>query len=79
MEFLAVQSLAFRGGSNRLYEKNNGNFLQLVEAIAKFDPVLSEHLRRISNNETQNKYLSKDIQNEFILIISNVIKKKLLK
>lgn len=77
VKFLSVQSLAFRGGSDRLYEKNNGNFLKLVEAIAEFDSVLSEHLRRITNNETQNKYLHKSIQNELISIVSKVIQNKI--
>lgn len=76
VKFLSVQSLAFRGGSDRLYEKNNGNFLKLVEAIAEFDAVLSEHLRRITNGETQNRYLHKSIQNELISIVSTVIEKK---
>lgn len=77
VKFLSVQSLAFRGGSDRLYDKNNGNFLKLVEAIAEFDVILAEHLRRITNGETQNRYLHKSIQNELISIVSNVIQNKI--
>lgn len=78
VKFLGTQSIAFRGTSDRLYELDNGNFLKLVEAIAQFDLVLAEHLRRIKNQETQNKYLSKTIQNEIIDLISNSVKKKII-
>lgn len=78
VKFLGTQSLAFRGTSERLFEMNNGNFLKLVEAVAKFDLVLGEHLRRINNQETQNRYLSKTIQNELIHLISNSIKNKII-
>ena len=77
VKFLGTQSLAFRGTSERLYELNNGNFLKLVEAIGQFDVVL-EHLKRINNQETQNKYLSKNIQNEIISLISNSVKNKII-
>ena len=50
VRYLAGQSLAFRGNSDNLYNNNNGNFLQLIEAISKFDEVLSEHLLRIKND-----------------------------
>lgn len=78
VKFLGTQSLAFRGTSERLFEMNNGNFLKLVEAVAKFDLVLGEHLRRINNQETQNIYLSNTIQNELIYLISNSVKNKII-
>lgn len=70
VQFLTTQNLAFRGTSDKLYEADNGNFLKLVEHVPEIDAVLQEHLRRITNNETQNTYLSKSIQNELIHIIS---------
>lgn len=78
VQFLASQGLAFRGKSDVLFEDNNGNFLKLVEYIAKFDVVLAEHLRRKSSGETRTLYLSKTIQNEFISLISKEIKEKIL-
>ena len=38
IQHLAEKNLAFRGSVDRLYEPNNGNFLGLIELIAKFDP-----------------------------------------
>ena len=39
IQYLAGQNLAFRGGNEKLFEKSNGNFLKLIESIAKFDNI----------------------------------------
>ena len=61
IQFLAERNLAFRGSVDRLFEPHNGNFLGLVELLAKFDPYVSEHLRRIKNDEIHDHYLGKRI------------------
>ncbi|CAI6358832.1 unnamed protein product [Macrosiphum euphorbiae] len=78
VEFLGKQCLPFRGTNDILYENNNGNFLGLVQLLAKFDSVLSEHVRRIQNKEIHNHYLGKGIQNEIIHLLSRAIKNKIL-
>ena len=70
VQFLGTQGLAFRGTRETVFKENNGNFLKLVEHISKFDIFLSEHLRRITAKETHVHYLSKQIQNEFIVLLS---------
>lgn len=77
VQFLGVQSLAFRGGSEVLYAENNGNFLKLVEMIATFDPILKHHLQKIQCAETRLHYLSSTIQNEMIQLISRAVKSKI--
>lgn len=78
VQFLAQQSLALRGHTSTLYDKNNGNFLKLVEMIAKFDPVMEDHLKRAMST-SQPHYLSNRIQNDLIetlgCAISDVIVK----
>ncbi|KAJ8869342.1 hypothetical protein PR048_030917 [Dryococelus australis] len=59
-----------------LYHHNNGNFLKLVELIAKFDDLMSDHLMRIveGSQPRQTHYLSKDIQKELISLLYNAIR-----
>ena len=68
---LAQKNLAFRGHNSNLHEPNNGNFLGIVELLAEFDPVMSEHVRRAENKEIADHYLGKTIQNELITLIGH--------
>lgn len=70
---LAERNLAFRGSSDKLYQPDNGNFLREVELLAKYDPVMENHVSRIKDGETHAHYLSKDIQNELIQLVSDQI------
>lgn len=78
VKFLASQSLAFRGKSDVLFKRDNGNFLKLVECISQFDPVLSEHCRKFTLKESSVHYLSKDIQNEIINLLYLNVRKIIL-
>lgn len=78
VQFLGTQGLAFRGTSDTIFKENNGNFLKLVEHISRFDTVLSEHLRRITSKESHVNYLSKQIQNEFIALLSCKVNEHIL-
>lgn len=78
IEFLSQQCLSFRGSSDVLYEINNGNFLGLIQLLARFDNVLMENIRRIQNKEIHNHYLGKTIQNEMIHLLSRSIRNEIL-
>lgn len=65
---LAECNQALRGHSEKLFEPHNGNFLGQIELMAQFDPIMSEHLRRIDKKEIKDHYLSNTIQNELIAL-----------
>ncbi|XP_025408891.1 uncharacterized protein LOC112682493 [Sipha flava] len=46
--------------------------------MAKFDPVIQEHVRRIKNNETHDHYLSHQIQDELIELIAQKIRQQIV-
>ena len=48
--FLAKQNLPFRGHRENMLSENKGNFLQLIELLSKYDPVLREHLIKLEQS-----------------------------
>ena len=73
-----MQNMSLRGTCEELYTHNNGNFLKFIEYLALFDPLMSEHLRKVKNKETHVDYLGKYIQNELIQLLSNTIQQQIL-
>ena len=67
---LSECGLAFRGDKEIIGSPNNGNYLGLLELIAKFDLFLSNHIENYGNKGTgSTSYLSKTIYNELILLM----------
>ena len=69
--FLAERGLAFRGSTEEIGDPRNGNFLGILELLARYDDVLRIHLDKVKRGREEGKpervtYLSWKIQNEFI-------------
>ena len=71
---LASCNLAFRGHREKIGEINNGNFLSVIELLARYDPVLKDLLERKS---TLN-YLTHTIKNELIALLSQKVKEEIV-
>ena len=55
--------------------ENSGNYLELLQLLAKYDPVLAAHL---SSKRSRGKYTSPQIQNEMINSIATVIRNRII-
>ena len=78
--FLAKQNLAFRGHREDEMSLNRGNFLETVYLVSKYDSVLNEHLVELEKRagKLSASYLSPKTQNEFISVLANHVKQKLI-
>ena len=72
---LATSNMPFRGHRETIGKANSGNFLSIIELIAKYDPVLQDLISRPARS---CKYLSPAIQNELIGILGQSVKNDIL-
>lgn len=76
IRFLAMQNLAFRGHreyDGDLSDLNQGNFLELVHLVARYDALLSKHLMKlkIGSQKLAVCHLSPRVKNEFIYVLGD--------
>lgn len=81
---MAERGLALRGESHIIGEKNNSNFLRILELISQYDAVLRDHLEKVkfsknAGRRLQVHYLSPEIQNEFIDLCARHVQSVILK
>ncbi|KAI0231410.1 hypothetical protein LSAT2_018226 [Lamellibrachia satsuma] len=77
--FLAERGHPFRGHTELFGQKDNGNYLGLLDLLSQFDPFLAEHIRRYGNKgRGQVSYLSSTICEEFIKVLSDRVKAKII-
>lgn len=80
ISFLAERGLAFRGDEEVIGSVHNGNYLGTLELLAKFDPFLQEHLNNFAHKGKGNpSYLSHIVCDEFIGILAEEVKGKIIK
>ncbi|GFY64403.1 uncharacterized protein TNIN_273011 [Trichonephila inaurata madagascariensis] len=68
-------NLPFWGHRETRDSTQRGNFLNIIDLLAKYDPLLNVHL----SEKRIQKYLSPKIQNELIAIIGSRIKENIVK
>ena len=67
---LAMYTLPFRGSTEEVSNENKGNFLSIIQLIAKYDSVLDKLLQLPKGSP---KYLSPSIQNELISLLAGQV------
>ena len=80
---LAERGLPFQGSNFHIGDVHNGNFLGLIELLARYDPLLQDHVDKIREPQSGGTpmkvhYLSHATQNEFIKLCSDEVRKKVL-
>ncbi|XP_025760119.1 zinc finger MYM-type protein 1-like [Oreochromis niloticus] len=74
IQSLAIRNLALRGHTETLFSPSNGNFLKEVELMARFDPIMQEHINRVQKGTySHTSYLGHHVQNELINLLSSKI------
>ena len=71
--FLAKQELSFRGDDESKTSNNRGNYLELLDYTAQYDPLLKDHLE----NSTVFKGVSNRIQNDLIESVASALNKEI--
>ncbi|KYN20533.1 Zinc finger MYM-type protein 1 [Trachymyrmex cornetzi] len=76
---LASRGLSFRGHEEKFGSNKNGNYMMLLEVIAKYDSFLADHINKVGNpGRGHTSYLSSTICNEFIQIIAHKVVSKII-
>ena len=79
ISFIAERGLAFRGDEEIIGSAHNGNYLGILELLAKFDPFLQEHLKNYAQKGTgTTSYLSHSICDEFIALLAQEVTAKII-
>ena len=74
VKFLAERGLPFRGTDEKFGSQTNGNYLGIMELIAKFNSFLCEHIKRYGGaGHGVTSYLSKTTCEEFIQLLARKV------
>lgn len=78
--FAAQQNIPLRGHDETNNSMNQGNFLEILNLLANYHPILQHHLDKIKRN-TRNRltFLSHECQNKLLSILSEMIQDWILK
>ncbi len=69
--FCATQEIALRGHRENTSSNNKGNFLELVDLLAIYDPILND---RLTNGPQNAQYTSHGIQNQLLHLLGEKLR-----
>ena len=79
IRFMSERGLSFCGSDEVIRFPTNGNYLGILELIAKFDPFLAQHINHNANQgRGHTSYLSKTICEEFIDLMANRVQEQII-
>lgn len=61
--YLTEHNIGFRGGSDKLYTKGNGNFFGFLQRLAKYVLELNDHLQYAHQHPNSTLHFSHNFQN----------------
>lgn len=74
IKFICERGLSLRDQNEIVGSSKNGNYLGILELIAKYDPFLSAHIKKHTNKESgHTNYLSSTICEELISLTANSV------
>ncbi|XP_065652793.1 uncharacterized protein LOC136080111 [Hydra vulgaris] len=76
--FCAKNNLALRGSTEVIGEQNSGIFLNLIELISHYYPLVAEHVASVKAKKTKTSYFSPRIQNELIELLGQKVRNEIL-
>ena len=73
-KFLSPRGLAFRVSSKLVGSPQNGNFLGILELLAKYKTFLAERIqKRVNKGKGHISYISSTVREEFIDVIATKV------
>ena len=79
IKFLCKHNLPLRGHREDSNSRNQGNFLETLKLLAKYNAIIKEHLSVIQlSSKGMTMYLSPTIQNELIKLLGKKVKHLIL-
>ena len=79
VKYLVSRGLPLRGHEEKIGSARNGNFLMLMEFLSEFDPFMKEHIKNhVDRGSGHVNYLSKTIYEEFIEIMGEEVRAKII-
>ncbi|CAI6375223.1 unnamed protein product [Macrosiphum euphorbiae] len=78
--YIARQNISLRGNNESCSSMNKGNFLELLQLLAKYHPILQNQLNKIGNKKKNRlTLLSHDSQNKLLKILADIVRSFILK